>query len=236
MKKTNVKGFSAVELLIVLVFLGTIAGAAWLVYNRQKSTQSTTSNTTQNANQNEKDSEAAREDMKEYKNADLGILFAYPKKWGTVTADRGALNNEAYEKNLPYRITFSATNSPYLLIFPSDWSFNPPGASEWRQQLTIKGLRSSLSASSENEYARGDNYQLNYFYAGFSGTLEIEGKIDVSIPKAKASGVEYRYGTSLDFTGEKHSCMSGPGDATPSCFADDLLEDIKYSMISFRTM
>jgi prepilin-type N-terminal cleavage/methylation domain-containing protein len=88
--KTNQKGFSVVEVLLVVAVVGLLGGVGWLVYDRQQSkndtTQSTASQTSQTDKQqttNGQETTNAYEGMTAYSNSTYGITFYHPKDWKT---------------------------------------------------------------------------------------------------------------------------------------------------------
>lgn len=79
------KGFSAIEVIIIVVVIGLIGFGGWWVYQANNKPQ--TSDSTTN-NQGQSNEESAN--LTQYSNTDLGIAFAYPKEWGNVTTEPGA--------------------------------------------------------------------------------------------------------------------------------------------------
>ena len=74
--KVNQKGFSVVEILIVIVVVGLLGTVGWLVYDRQKSKTSETSNTQASAPQKEKTPK------QETKKADPNEGYLVMSEWG----------------------------------------------------------------------------------------------------------------------------------------------------------
>lgn len=82
--KSNQKGFSVVEILIVIVVVGLLGAAGWLVYDRQKSKTDTTQTTQQTSVA--KESEAKKEadpyaNWKSQCDDKAGLCFKYPSDW-----------------------------------------------------------------------------------------------------------------------------------------------------------
>lgn len=85
--KTNQKGFSSVEVILILVVVGLISAVGWLVYDRQKPNTDdtpTTAQITQPATTNG-DSETSKAEDKTatYTHSELKYSFDYPKEWAT---------------------------------------------------------------------------------------------------------------------------------------------------------
>ena len=84
--KANQKGFSVVEILIVIVVVGLLAVAGWLVYDRQKNRTddkaATQTSTTQPKSDNSSN-ESVLEGFKKYDDANFSMQ--YPNLWKTST-------------------------------------------------------------------------------------------------------------------------------------------------------
>lgn len=75
--KSNQKGFSAVELLLILVFIGVIGSVGWYVW---QSKNNSTSQITSNTNTDEKPKDPY-EGWRTYESKLSGITFRYPSDW-----------------------------------------------------------------------------------------------------------------------------------------------------------
>ena len=104
MKKSS-KGFSAVELLIIIVVVGVLGAGGWLVWHRSKKNDTPVSKTQQSATQTTtyKRSTTVPANWKTYHNTASKFSFSYPSDWsvrssetdGPVTVDiypKGAAN------------------------------------------------------------------------------------------------------------------------------------------------
>lgn len=83
--KANQKGFSVVELLIIIVVVGLLGAVGWLVYDRQKSKTSdanTRVSTTQKEETPKKETEVAKDPYADWETASFDLAqasFKYPK-------------------------------------------------------------------------------------------------------------------------------------------------------------
>ncbi len=104
MKKLNQKGFSAVEVVIVVVVLGLIGGLGWYIkeHRTDKKTQSTTQTSSNSPTSAPQASKDPYEGWKTYSDDPNGITFKYPADW---TAKSGGYGEAG--KLMPYTI-----NSP----------------------------------------------------------------------------------------------------------------------------
>jgi prepilin-type N-terminal cleavage/methylation domain-containing protein len=88
--KANQKGFSVVEILIVIVVVGLLGAVGWLVYDRQNNKRESVSTSSQTDTKETENGESKQElvvdqtsDWKEIKNAEYGFSYKYPSdsKW-----------------------------------------------------------------------------------------------------------------------------------------------------------
>jgi len=100
--KQNQKGFSVVEILIVIVVVGLIGTVGWLVYDRQKSKNNEQPKTTQ-VEEIKKEPEASK--LSDYKSDELGLSFSYPTEWGTASLTNGPLSK--YQSGKYKQLSFS---------------------------------------------------------------------------------------------------------------------------------
>ena len=95
MKKTNQKGFSAVEGVLLLVILGMIGFTGWYVYHSKKvaNKESNSQATVQTVVTKESTSTNPYAGWKTYTNQEAGLTFQYPSNWtsqtATITPDSG---------------------------------------------------------------------------------------------------------------------------------------------------
>lgn len=94
--KADQKGFSVVEILIVIVVVGLLGAVGWLVYDRQKNKTSETSNT-QVATQKEETPKQETKPMNLYEgwqsfnNSKLKFTFQHPSDWKADVFDENGL-------------------------------------------------------------------------------------------------------------------------------------------------
>ncbi len=106
--KRNEKGFSAVEILLVLVIVSLIGFAGWYVWQAKNKNSKTTPNTSQtNTQTTKKEPETSK--LSEFKSEELGVVLNYPTDWGTATLADGSLSK--YQSGKYKQLSFSkATN------------------------------------------------------------------------------------------------------------------------------
>jgi len=85
MKKEQ-NGFSAVEIIMILVIVGLLAGVGWYVYKTRHSTQTTSTNAQSAANKSSAPTEIAL--TKSYTDPVFNYTFKYPTDW-KVTNEKG---------------------------------------------------------------------------------------------------------------------------------------------------
>lgn len=89
MKKTNKNesGFGAVEVIIVLVIVGLLGAIGWFVWAGNNNKTIETPDVSHEAGLGINSPPISY--LTEFKDADLGIKFSYPKKWGAATIKKG---------------------------------------------------------------------------------------------------------------------------------------------------
>lgn len=89
--KKNEKGFSAVEMLLILVIVGLIGFVGWYVWQSKNKHTTATSNTSHLENKvTKKEPEAAN--LNTYKSDEIGISLNYPAEWGMASLVDGSLS------------------------------------------------------------------------------------------------------------------------------------------------
>lgn len=101
--KNNQKGFSVVEILIVIVVVGLLGGAGWYVWKSKDKNQTpiTTNNTVQKTEPEiYKRSTTVPSDWKTYSNQQYKISMSYPQNWTIRAEDNdGELSGWIYVDN-----------------------------------------------------------------------------------------------------------------------------------------
>ena len=95
--KSNQKGFTIVEILIVIVIIGLVATVSWLVYDRQKNRSISVSKVQPISSQEIKETPKQEkekvadpyEGWKTYSDVKLGYAFKYPAEWVVTPVNYG---------------------------------------------------------------------------------------------------------------------------------------------------
>lgn len=135
--KTNQKGFSVVEILIVIVAVGLLGAVGWLVYDRQKSKSDTNDITTQTTEQtNEQTKPVVKEEIKQlnyFEIKELGVKFVLSDKLSGLYYSMGNNNKTAYFSLNEFKSTDCAADktAQVALTRYADADFkNDPAASK----------------------------------------------------------------------------------------------------------
>ena len=93
--KSNQKGFSGLEILVITFIVGLIGVVGWLVYDRQKNktdSKSTTAQTSQQAQQESLNQETKITDQYEgwitYNDSNYGVSFKHPVNWNVSKSEK----------------------------------------------------------------------------------------------------------------------------------------------------
>lgn len=191
--KANQKGFSVVEMLIVIVVIGLLGTVGWLVYDRQSSktnkeqtvntqTQSETSNKDTSKKEEVKPADESA-NWKEEKNVDFGFSYKYPSDngWETflIKADNQAYATGERVNNTGVNYTLCGRNCGLVFAFGvySKGTSADPGSSWGEKQMsgnTYYKLSSKQSVSKNGatgtrwEYTPGDSNTAKIVYYYFS--------------------------------------------------------------------
>lgn len=241
-KRNKNAGFAAGELIIVILVIGAIIGAGGYVYSRidnekqappAKTPVKTTPTNTSTVDQN----------WSEYKNVEYGFTFQYPQAWGTVSVTRKALNESAYETNLPYVVTFRSKEAPQAWIIPSDWKFAPPASStkQWRRTLTDE----VLTASNALQITQNARTTISIVDSGAHG-IELLGTKAEVITKISGSQIDFRQGEAYSVGGSlapKKACLTQAADSTTpaghptlACYPEGYRTDFVKFIDSFTSI
>lgn len=165
--KTNQKGFSVVEILIVIVVVGLIGGVGFMVYknhNKKPSTNSVaTTTTTKPAATETKPTTQAPDPYAGWKTytspLKSGLSFKYPADWDftpntSVPAPNnlGGVENDSVLRSAKIQGTYGTVTNQYMCVSIDEYSANGWDASNWTlgkeltsEQITLGGKSATLS-------------------------------------------------------------------------------------------
>lgn len=148
--KANQKGFSAVEILIVIVVVGLLGAVGWLVYDRQKSKSDNKDMTTQ-VSQEDKKQETPKEEVKK---ADANEGYLLVKEWG-----------------LRFKTPTGLTDVKYTIHGDTVSFFAKPTGSNVQYRADYDKYEDGRS-----QYATGNLYRSTSSTKPFAGDMTREGK------------------------------------------------------------
>lgn len=130
---SNKKGFTTVEILLVILTLVLVGGAGYFVWNRSQNeaSEEQSDSAAPDAEAPAGDAEAAAactatEGYLVYDNSDVRFCFIYPEGWGAVTLHEGLLDL-ALESGSGFYGTFSLNENASFGFQSNDWAYNGPG-------------------------------------------------------------------------------------------------------------
>jgi hypothetical protein len=106
MKKMNTKGFSIVEVLLVLLVVGAIAGVGWYVWEKQNSDTKQATTVPESSNAQDKDSESIEEykhitkvpeDWLTLSDSKYSFTYSHPPTWKVKPDSKGNPDQFIYE-------------------------------------------------------------------------------------------------------------------------------------------
>lgn len=154
MKKIRNDGFSAVELLLVVVLIGIISFAGWYVYQANKDTDKSLAE----AGKASSAAKAKPVSLKEYRNTEYGFSFQYPSTWKLTEdlQDLGRGNNEG---------TISVT-SPYGTEVLFGLDLGGRGGDCWDDEANARTARTCYTTNilSVEKLPTSTNAKPIYFY------------------------------------------------------------------------
>jgi Tfp pilus assembly protein PilE len=186
--KKNQNGFSAVEILIVVLFVGLISTLGWLIYDRKQN---------QTETQQEKTSPADETaNWKEYRNTEFGFSYKYPTEsgWETflIKADPQMRASGERVNNTGVNYTLCGRNCGLAFAFGiyAKGTSADPGSSFGEKQMngnTYYKLTSKQSVSKNGvtgtrwEYSSDDSNTAKIIYYYFSkGSLSYAFRVNSS--------------------------------------------------------
>lgn len=134
--KTNQKGFSVVEILIVIVVVGLIGTVGWFVYGSQKNRTSNVSTNTQ-TNQEPSNQENVLSEFIEYENEEFGFEFSYPKSWGEDVAIEPSYIKSKSGK--AYSIVIGSNDKLVAGFKTKDWVALDSNDNSWAAGFVVYG-------------------------------------------------------------------------------------------------
>lgn len=121
MKNMNTKGFTLVEVLLIVLIISVLGFAGYYAYTQNNVDQDSSTTTSQETNDSEEEEDS---DQSTYESSATGLTFNYPDEWGDVTEENLATTCEADgvvgEK---YKYTFSQKEA-YIMLPSQDFSFD----------------------------------------------------------------------------------------------------------------
>lgn len=234
-------GFAIVEMIVLFMGMAIIGFVSWYVWeSKTKADRSFAAAVVAEVAPSSTATDVAPANWRVYKDADLGFRFNYPSSWGTASVKRQALNNEKYEINLPYIVSFSDSAAPTARIVPTDWKFTPPGASEWNHPIE----RASLDSKEDDTMViiSKDNTAIaSIYFDAFSGAVLLSGVRTVNLPGLKAKQVELHRKDTIEskkicLETRKNSYGSEQQYATVACYSRDYQKDFVRVLNSFAAL
>ncbi len=98
------KGFTIIEIAIVIVVIALASGSAWYVGKHNKSAKSSASSSSKTTSATTKSTatSSTTSNLTTYENKDLGFKFSYPTSYGTATLTTNADSNGAHEYSIGF--------------------------------------------------------------------------------------------------------------------------------------
>lgn len=150
--KANEKGFSVVEILIVIVVVGLLGAVGWLVYGKQKSQQDSNKTEATQPTATERTDESQQklqipEGFAEYRSDELGLRFIYPKEWGNPETSNYAYTSLETDKQKGRSILFYNQTENIvrkLQILAKDYKYTGP-ATEIDSKFSFTNFNEALA-------------------------------------------------------------------------------------------
>jgi prepilin-type N-terminal cleavage/methylation domain-containing protein len=183
--RSNQKGFSVVEILIVIAVVGVLGAVGWLVYDRQKNKaddKQVSTQTSQQEKQEEPKEETSTpnpyEGWKESSNEKWGFSFKYPAGWKVNTTESG------YEASATSRVSVttigpSESKHDFMMVEVLDMTMVEMQSNQWFKDSNIFN-----PADSNRQQVKLGNYS-GYRYNTYGQTdtayyfYEVKGKLIV---------------------------------------------------------
>lgn len=172
--KNNKKGFSAAEILIVVVIVGLVGAVGWLVYDRQQdqSDNSQINASTRQQTTTRPQSTTNREtpkDWKKYSNEKYGFSFYLPANWQLHETDHSPADSAV---NQLFSVSFAPPDSvhDFMMVEVLAMSLSEMLENEWFQKANIFDPRSSdrkdiiLNGYKGYQYTTYDDTDYSYYF------------------------------------------------------------------------
>lgn len=185
--KTNQKGFSAFEILVVVVAVGLIGAVSLLVYSRQNNkpskTQTANTQTQPESTTVETKSDSETVNWKEEKNTEFGFSYKYPAEngWETfllkASAQTAAIGERVNNTGVDYTLCGRNCGGVFAFGVYAKGTSADPGSSWGEKQMagnTYYKLSSKQSVTKNGvtgtrwEYTPGDSNAAKIVYYYFS--------------------------------------------------------------------
>lgn len=145
--KANQKGFSVVELLIIIVVVGLLGAVGWLVYDRQNNKNTSTTQSEQSSSTTQANKEANTNKYLTIK--EWGVQFSVPNDIQDLTYE----NYQSYDGGEVVRLTSPSLEAEGKL---------KSGGPETREKIGLlyrakTGTKSGLDGCDTNEYCATQN-------------------------------------------------------------------------------
>ncbi|HSX44934.1 MAG TPA: hypothetical protein VLF39_02365 [Candidatus Saccharimonadales bacterium] len=216
MKKLNNKGFSAIEVILILVIISIVCGVGWYVWNAKKNTDTTynaTAKATTVTKPTAKTNAYSYSGWETYKSTSEGFSFRYPKSWNLVPVD--ITNNPQISE----QIVLNATNDFHLDmdIVKTQGLGGAPTCSAANNISSVKGLNSKLYVNIYTEVGTTNNNKLTHYAIGLSKWADCNQplKIGPYYPASKTTSQAVR------FIGEFSKTNCGPVACEPTSMTLD---------------
>jgi type II secretory pathway pseudopilin PulG len=186
MKKLNTKGFSVVEVLLVVVLIGAIAGLGWWVWGQNNN--NVVSNDTPISTVQDQATESMQ--LSEFKSEEYKFKFSYPSDWGEVTVEPSSSRGKS---GTAYSINFSGNYKIIAGFRTADWVPASPSEDIY-YGFTVYG-NCVIGPTNKNVAYLHENDDSCVIVRGYEDTEE------ESVSKRAAMSLEKRFNNQSEFTG-----------------------------------
>lgn len=171
MKQLQQKGFSAIEVIIVIVLLGLLGSAGWLFIHKQNESKTTASKTSSSSKSDaKKDQQSTTKtpsDFQSFSDTTHGFMFAYPKAWGDFKPQTDSTIGHFTDVTSDLSLSFGTSSK----LSGRMWTSAAPTSSTGKYGATLQPTKQNNSytwkvievnpANTTNKV--GDNYAVKTF-------------------------------------------------------------------------